>query len=142
MRRPGWLILLKVLFALLAWAAVVTEIVALAERDRLDVVNLFSFFTIQSNLLGIAGLLLGAYAVSEAGRRDLLDWFRGGATLMMVITGIVFSVLLSGLEDVELTAVAWDNLVLHYIMPVVLLADWLIDRPDRPVPLKRALWWL
>ena len=27
-------------------------------------------------------------------------------------------------------------------MPAVLLADWLIDRPDRPLPLRRALWWL
>src|SRR6478609_4783890 len=117
MRRPAWLILVKVLFALLAWAAVVTEIVALAERDRLVVSNLFSFFTIQSNLLGIAALLLGACSRSEGGTRDLVDWLRGGATLMMVVTGIVFSVLLSGLEDVELTAVAWDNLVLHYVMP-------------------------
>src|SRR5689334_7016109 len=142
MRRPAWLLVAKVAFALLGFSAVVTELATLAERDRLVASNFFSFFTIQSNLLAVVALLLGACSRSTGSRRDLLDWFRGAATLYMVITGIVFSLLLSGLEDAELTAVPWDNVVLHYVMPVVLLGDWLVDRPDRPVPFTRALVWL
>jgi len=66
---------------------------------------------------------------------------RGAASLYMAITGIVFSVLLAGL-DVELTAVPWDNTVLHYIMPVVVVADWVIDLPGTRIAFKSALVWL
>jgi hypothetical protein len=132
----------RVLFALLGFAAVVTEIATLVERDQFVASNFFSFFTIQSNLLGIAALLLGAYAWCPDGGRAGIDLFRGAATLYMVTTGIVFSLLLAGLENTQLTAVPWDNTVLHYVMPVVLAVDWLVDRSVEPIPFRRALVWL
>jgi len=70
-----------------------------------------------------------------------VDLFRGAAALYMATTGIIFSVLLAGL-DVELTAVPWDNLVLHYIMPAAMLLDWIINRPKHRISFKRALVWL
>jgi hypothetical protein len=136
------LIAAKVLFALLGFSAVVTEIVALSERGQLNIANLLSFFTVESNLLGVAALLLGALLRASGAESAGVEWFRGLATFAMVTTGIVFSLLLAGLEDAQLTAVPWDNTVLHYIMPVVLLADWLIDPPRPPVPFTRALLWL
>jgi hypothetical protein len=51
-------------------------------------------------------------------------------------------VLLAGIEGVTLTAVPWDNVVLHYIMPVAMLIDFLIDRPERKIPFKKSLLWL
>ncbi len=142
MRTRGGLAVVKVGFALLGFSAVVTEIATLVERGQFVASNFFSFFTIESNLMGVAALLLGAYAVGTDRAKARIDLFRGAATLYMVITGIVFSLLLSGLENTKLTAVPWDNTVLHYVMPVVLLADWLLDRPTAPIAFRRALIWL
>jgi hypothetical protein len=55
---------------------------------------------------------------------------------------MIFIVLLSGYSAAELTAVPWDNTVLHYIMPIVVMLDWLVDRPRTRVGYRRALTWL
>jgi hypothetical protein len=68
--------------------------------------------------------------------------WRGAVTLYMAVTGIIFALLLSGLDAGVLTAVPWDNTVLHYIMPIAVFGDWLLDRPQRRISFKRALLWL
>jgi len=60
----------------------------------------------------------------------------------MIVTGVVFALLLSGLEGVALTAVPWDNIVLHYIMPIAVALDWIMNPPSRRIEFKKALWWL
>lgn len=67
---------------------------------------------------------------------------RGAATLYMVTTGIVFAVLLAGIEGIVLTAVPWDNIVLHYIIPIAALVDWIIDPPRSRIGFKKALVWM
>ncbi|MGA8046237.1 MAG: Pr6Pr family membrane protein, partial [Dermatophilaceae bacterium] len=43
---------------------------------------------------------------------------------------------------VDLTAVPWDNTVLHYIVPVAMLVDYLLDRPRRRLSFRASLLWL
>jgi hypothetical protein len=119
----------------------VTELATLAERGKLAPANFFSFFTIESNLFAAFVLILSSIALARGSQDRTLAMLRGAATLYMAITGIVFSVLLAGL-DVELTAVPWDNTVLHYIMPIVVVADWYIDLPPTRIAFKSALVWL
>ncbi|MFC8529553.1 Pr6Pr family membrane protein [Nocardia sp. NPDC057227] len=83
--------------------------------------NYFSYFTIQSNVIGVLVLLVGG-ALDPDGRRWQL--LRGAATLYLVITGVVYAVLLANI-DVMLTD-RWINDVLHRILPLVLLADWIL----------------
>ena len=64
---------------------------------------------------------------------------RALATFCMTTTGIVYVTLLRGLEDTLQTPVPWINTVLHYVMPVVVLLDWVLDRPRPPLPFTRAL---
>ncbi len=68
--------------------------------------------------------------------------FRGAATLYLAITGVVFSLLLAGIEGAEFTAVAWDNVVLHYLMPIAIVADWVIDSPRVRIPFRQGVIWL
>ena len=42
----------------------------------------------------------------------------------MVMTGVVYSVLLSG-TDVD-TALPWFNSVVHRVLPIVVVIDWLL----------------
>jgi hypothetical protein len=131
-------IVFRTMFAVLAFAAVGYQLVSLLDNPTFHPLNFLSYFTIQSNLIGATVLLIGAI------RRDIhtptFDVVRGGAVVYLVTTGIVFSVLLSG-TDVD-TAIPWVNSVLHEVMPIVIVVDWLLDPPSRQLTYRQGLIWL
>ena len=131
-------IVFRTFFAILAIGAVLVQLVGLLDLATFRPLNFFSYFTIQSNLIGAAVLLIGA------ARRDIhtptFDIIRGGAVVYLVTTGIVFSVLLSG-TDVD-TAIPWVNSVLHEVMPIVIVVDWLLDPPSGRISYRQAVLWL
>jgi hypothetical protein len=112
-----------------------------------SLVNFFSFFTIESNVLAIVVLLIGGAVDPQASR---WAWLRGAATLYMVITGIVYAALLANAE-VGLTA-AWVDSAMHQVTPAVLLADWIFFPPwpraadrkasSREAAYRKAIAWL
>ena len=131
----------RVCFALLGFSAIVTEIATLNERGKFIPANFFSYFTVESNLFAVIILLLSALSVVNNRRSERIALLRGSSTLNMIVVGVVFSLLLAGLDG-ELTAVRWDNSVLHYIMPVVVALDWFFDLPNVRIPFRRALIWM
>lgn len=131
----------RVFFALLGLSAVVTEIAVTIERDTFNPANFFSYFTIESNLIAIAVLLVSAFAVTTKKESHTITLLRGWSTANMILVGVVFSILLAGL-DARLTAVPWDNIVLHYIMPIIVVFDWLLFRPQNQISLKHGLLWM
>ncbi len=134
------LIYYKVGFALLTLYAILMQIMYLRRAFTFVPANFFSFFTIESNLFAAGVLLLSAWMISKGRRSQLFDYLRGAATLYMVVTGLVYSMLLAG-ADVQ-TPVPFVNAVLHYVFPVVMLIDWLIDRPAKAIPTRVAMIWL
>jgi hypothetical protein len=127
---------------LLALSALVTEVATLHERGTLDLANFLSYFTVESNLLAGVVLVAGGVLLGPGGEGSVGAMLRGAATLYLAITGIVFSLLLAGLEGVEFTAVPWDNIVLHYLMPALIVADWALFPPAARIPFLRGLIWL
>ena len=119
--------------AALGIAAMVTALV----QGHGTVANFFSFFTIEANIL-TAAVFLGGAVLTTCPRG--WPYFRGAVTLYMVITGIVYAVLLSNV-DVQLQS-AWTNAVLHRILPLLLLADWVFFPPWARIPAVKALGWL
>ena len=77
---------------------------------------------------------------------DLTTTIRGAARrfigLYIAITGAVFALLLSGLQEDLQTTVSWVDFVLHRLMPIVLVLDWLLDRPRHVLPWWTAAAWL
>lgn len=71
--------------------------------------NFFSFLTIQTNLLAIAMLAL-VVVVRPPERTVLFDAVRGAVTLYIAITGLVFALLLAGLQESLDTHIAWGRL--------------------------------
>jgi hypothetical protein len=142
MGSKRFLIWYKQLFGAVGLFAIIQEIVVLSERGTFNLVNFFSFFTIQSNLFAVIMLFTAAAALRSGLKNNALQYLRGASSLYMVITGVIFAVLLSNYDPRVLTAVPIDNTILHYIMPVVMVIDWLIDPPARRLSFVHSLIWL
>jgi hypothetical protein len=126
--------------ALLALTAIVAQLVDLARRGVLNPVNYFSYFTIQSNLIGAAALLAAASTDFRRRAGAWRDRLRGAAAVYLTTTFVVFAVLLSGI-DVD-TALPWVDTVLHKIVPIMVVADWIVDPPTARITIGRSLTWL
>ena len=141
--RPGWTLpTARTLFAFLGFSALVTEIATLVAQHRFAAGDFFSYFTVESNTLAVISLVLSSFADVTARTYRGLDFFRGAVTLCMTTVILIFIVLLSGYPASELTAVPWDNTVLHYIMPIVVMVDWVIAGPRAGIAFRPALLWL
>jgi hypothetical protein len=135
------LALARIGFAALTVAAILFMISVLIDEQVFDPLNFFSFFTILSNLFAAAVLF-------EGGRRQLVGsgevagLWRGAAVVYMAVTYIVFAILLRDAQEELQTHVAWVDSVLHRVMPVVVIVDWLVAPPHRAITARQALWWL
>lgn len=143
MERRQWIALYRVAFGLLA-VATVGYLIVWNNRETPDfsLANYFSFFTIESNLFAAAVLLYGALRPTDDRTSETYELVRGAAVLYMATTGAVYGVLLAGYATDLNTELAWADNVVHRLMPVVLVADWLIDPPRTRLTLRRALVWI
>ncbi len=132
--------LARLAFASTAIAAMAYQFGRSAETGFLKA-NFFSFFTIQSNILAVVALFL-LVVVPRKHRTPLFDGARTAAVLYIAITGVVFALLLAGLQEDVQTSASWVDFVLHKLMPVVLVADWLVDGPRHRLPWWTVLAWL
>ncbi|MFC0527462.1 Pr6Pr family membrane protein [Phytohabitans kaempferiae] len=98
------------------------------------VVNMFSYFTIQSNLL----VLAAAATLAAVPARDGRWWrvLRLDGLLGITITGIVYATVLAGNRSLEGIEV-WLNAAFHFFCPCWTLLGWLLFGP-RP----RITWWV
>jgi hypothetical protein len=99
--------------------------------------NYFSYFTVLSNLFAACILLVGALR-GTGPRPETADLLRGAAVMYMLTTGLVYAVLLSGGK----VSTPWVNAIHHRIMPLVMIADWVIDPPRTRLELRRTRLWL
>jgi len=133
----------KIGSAALAFTAVVVQYLhGAVSNPAFSATNFFSFFTIESNILAATVFAVTGVWYLHGKNTGKMVLLRGAATLYMVITGIVYSLLLSGLEESLQTPIPWVNFVLHYLFPLLAFADWFIDRPAHKVTFKESLWWL
>ena len=104
-----------------------------------DAVNFFFYFTDLSNLFGAFVLLFGGVATLR-GRAGVPDTVRGAAALYLVITGLVYWTLLANQMTAE--TIKWQNDVVHGVMPVVVLLDWVLLPPASRLSLASTSRWL
>ena len=142
MDRRTWIAGYRVLFALLTLIAIGYQFLDGADNPDFRPLNFFSFFTIQSNLFAAAVLLSGARRDGQAPPSPTVDLVRGAAVLSLSLTGLVYGVLLAGYQEELQTTIPWVDTVLHRVMPLVMIADWLFDPPRTRIDLRRALPWL
>jgi len=107
----------------------------------LSVTNFFSFFTIQSNVAAVFVFLIGA-ALLATRKDDDPAWFgilRASVASYMIVTGIVYNLLLRGIELPQGATLPWSNEVLHVVIPMAMLLDWLFAPGRVAIPWNK-LW--
>ncbi|EJQ95170.1 Pr6Pr family membrane protein [Bacillus cereus] len=142
MRSAKMIAIYRMLLSLLAFSALITQFVTRAQVKPFNPVNFFSFFTIESNILVAVILLLSSLVTATFGRSEQFGVLRGAATVYILTTGLIYFLLLRGLEESLQTAIPWVNTVLHYIMPLAMILDWVINPPTKAVTWKQAASWL
>lgn len=94
------------------------------------VVNVFCFFTVQSNILVM--ITCGLLAVRLDRRSMVFRSLRLTGLLCITVTGIVFHLTLKDLQDLHGSAAVADNL-LHTASPVLTVLGWLAFGPRRMI---------
>ena len=126
------LTLARLFFALLALSAIGQQLIVHVAASY-SVLNFFSYFTNLSNIFAALVLLLSV-STTRSREQDLAKYV---STVNMAVVGIVFAVLL---RNVDLGAlIPWVNFVLHYVMPVAIVVDWLVAPPASKLPVRHTL---
>jgi len=87
--------------------------------------NFFSYFTILSNILVALALTAPAVAPnSRIGRWTLSEGVRAAVAMFIVVVGVVYHFLLAGVWEPQGWALVGNSL-LHYVMPIAFVVDWL-----------------
>lgn len=100
--------------------------------DEFNPANHFSYFTVLSNVFAALVLAIGVF-------RPVPDAVRGAAVLYLVVTGIVYATLLRG---VDVDSPAYANAILHLVMPILIVVEWMIGPPRERISLRQAATWL
>lgn len=141
MTRERWIAAFRYGFALLGLAGLTAQyLYNVANIPDYKPANFFSFFTVESSIIAVVSLLISATYAWRGTVPRWVHYVRGAATIYMTVTGVTYSLLLRNVE-VD-TAVPWVNLVLHYIIPIVMIVDWLIDLPPFRIRVGSAMVWL
>ncbi|MHA7240473.1 Pr6Pr family membrane protein [Arthrobacter sp. TMS1-12-1] len=122
----------RLVVAAVVLVAVLSTFLDTASRSAVNPFNFFGFFTIQSNVLAAVILLLVAVIqLRGPAEPEWLQPVRAAATTYMLVVGVVYNLLLSGLPGgVEL---AWANWVMHVGFPVYAVLDWIVAADRRPL---------
>ncbi len=118
--------LVRVAAVIAVIAAIVAQSLVLAQNDAFDATRFFAYFTIQSNLIGVAAFVW-LIRRGDQPRSRAVELLRAAAAVYLTVTFFVVIFLLSGVDvGLQLT---WVDVVLHKIFPVIVVADWLLDPP-------------
>ena len=139
MERSRILTAVRLVSVIVVVAAIVTQAIVLANAGAFDPTRFLAFFTILSNLIGVAAFVW-LLARGDRPRSRGLELLRGAAAVYLTVTFFVVIFLLSGV-DVQLQLV-WVDVVLHKIFPIVVVLDWVLDPPRTRLSFRDGLLWL
>lgn len=137
----------RVVGAIAVAAAVIGQLVhslgywnANGVRDlALSIVNFFSFFTVLSNVGTVAVFAIGAVLVLRGRSVEPRGWtvLRACVATYMITTGIVYNLLLRGIELPQGATLEWSNEILHVVGPALVLIDWVVAPGRNALPWSR-----
>lgn len=142
-----WRITVKRLLGLLRLVAGLAILIAIigqfdytAGRATINPFNFFGYFTIQSNIITMVAFLASAYFIlSRKKQPTWVIYLRAVATTIIVIVGLVYNTLLAGASLAGSFDLKWSSDILHVIIPIYALVDWVLFADRKKLPYNR-LW--
>ncbi|WP_144763455.1 Pr6Pr family membrane protein [Curtobacterium sp. 9128] len=132
---------LRLIAVIAVVAAIVAQFVRTSQGPGVVFWNFFGYFTIQSNIIIAAAFALALVAAARRQREGVgASVFRGAATVYIATTGIVYNTLLVEAALGNSFTVPWSNDLLHKVIPVYAVLDWLLFS-DRARLRTRHVWW-
>ncbi len=124
----------RAVFAAVAWFALTGQFIVFVETwtlagvlERLE--KYFSYFTILTNILVALALTLPVVGgVSRAGVWSRSEGARASVTMYAVVVGVIYHLLLRATWEPRGFQIVTDTL-LHTVMPLAILVDWLAFTP-------------
>ncbi|HDR8856874.1 TPA: Pr6Pr family membrane protein [Burkholderia territorii] len=131
----------RLIAALLAVSTTLHSVAGYWGMPTFHLGNYLSYFTQLSSLYAAAMLMVGLSRITRPGSARY-ESMRGAAVLYVLITAIVYELLLARLDALRHVTPALNNWVLHRIVPLVVLCDWLYVEPRSPIAWRSAFAWL
>ncbi|MET0783202.1 MAG: Pr6Pr family membrane protein [Leifsonia flava] len=131
----------RLFFAALSLTAVGVQFFAVTVPQGHSILNFFSYFTNLSNIIVSIVFIVSAVRLLRGVAPSTSDVaVRGASVVYIAFVGLVFNTLL---RDVDLGGlIPWVNAVVHFIVPIAAVVDWLIWPPRRPLPWSSVLYWM
>ena len=125
------------LVAIICWSGLAIQFSATFANQHHVIATLWvllRFFTVITNLIVAVAMTL------EAIGKRLPPFALGGATISILLVGVVYMTLLHGLVELSGGALLADTL-LHKISPVAMTLWWLFFAPRARLKSSAPLWW-
>ncbi len=108
---------------------------------------ILNYYTVLSNIACLVFFAVAHFRVEKAlkaGAKEFVWWPRGEAAVVFCIsvTGIVYATMLAPIDIASGNFFTFNNLMLHYIGPVMVLVDWLLFCPKGRLRATDPLLWL
>lgn len=114
-------VIFKLSLVIAAAIAILIQVEPFSGNPRWSALN---YYTLMTNVLCLVYFFAAMIYEGHSGG-TLLPTLKGAVVLGITITGLVFHFLLSGSYGAE-GAMAWSNILLHYIVPIMSVMDWLL----------------
>ncbi|ANU15297.1 integral membrane protein [Planococcus halocryophilus Or1] len=132
----------RFILGILGLIAIIVQMTHGLRYNDMILSNFFSYFTIQSNILIVAMLLTGAMFSTKQFYSRQFQLVRGAVTTYIMTTGIVYFLFLRGMEAELQTTIPWVNFVLHILLPLYALFDWLAAPSLNQISFRRVWLWI
>ena len=123
----------RVLFAVVGWATLIAQYALLLQAGTRSMLGttvvFFSYFTILTNV--IAALALTAPAIapnSRLGRWTTTEGLRAAVAMYIAVVGVIYHTLLDASWNPQ-GLLFYVNQLLHTVMPIAFVLDWLLFVP-------------
>lgn len=132
----------RIVAGLALLATVVAQIADELAHDAFAPARYFAYFTIQTALIDVVVLLVGGWWAWRRPRDTrLLTIVALCTAVYAVVTTVVYNALLRGIVSPGYTSPDWMNEVLHVVVPILLILDWIVA-PGRARLRWRDAWWI
>lgn len=132
----------RLFFLFVCEAGIILQYAGMAGKG--DLRMLTAYYTILSNILCF--IYFAVLVIAQRKKENAL--VRGGVTMCITVTGLVYHFMLNGLmgtavgTGVPLTALSVSNILVHYVVPIMVILDYFLFVPKGQYKSLYPLAWL